>query len=218
MKERLFIILSLVLLVAALIGLNAASYVQINREPDTETNPNRSTYNSGATGSAAFYDFLRESGRSVVRWQEKPAALLDERKTKPKTFVVTSNLRRLFDDNEIKDLLTWVAAGGKLVLIDRRPDSKLLAQAGGWQLEVVSVPMSSIEGDPSNASEMTSNVTAARPAQPTVLTAQVNSVMPSKFASSIILKHGATSETDQKSKSVDAREQIDEFDAEDTAL
>jgi hypothetical protein len=191
MRERLFIILSSVVIIAELVGLNAASYVQVGRTPDTEASPNRSTYNSGATGVAAFYDFLRESGFSVARWQEKPAVLLDKNKTqKPKTFVVIGSLRRPFEESEVKDLLTWVAAGGKLVVIDRDPDSKLLPQSGNWQLQTQSISIFSIDGDPSNVSEMTNGVVAARPIQPSVLTAEINSVMPSKFAASINFKQG----------------------------
>jgi len=76
MKQKLGILLVLLLLLLALVGLNAASYVQKEKVPDTEASPNRSTFNDGATGTEAFYTILSETGRKVVRSQEPPGALL----------------------------------------------------------------------------------------------------------------------------------------------
>ena len=56
-------------------AVNAASYTQKEKTPDSEAVPNRSTYNSGATGTQAFYTLLAETGRKVTRWQDAPAAL-----------------------------------------------------------------------------------------------------------------------------------------------
>jgi hypothetical protein len=189
MRERLFIILSLVVIVVALVGLNAASYAPTEVVPDTEETANRSTYNSGASGTRAFFDFLRETGRPVVRWQEKPFALRGQANTnKPKTFVVLGNQKREFEEAEINDLLSWVAEGNKLVMIDRNPPARLLPPSGNWQVEAVK-PLTLFEtGDSSNVNEMTKDVVAAKPAQPAVLTAQVNSVMPSKYATAIRFK------------------------------
>ena len=53
MKQKFFIFLALIFLIVALIGLNAASYVQQEKAPDSEFNPNRPTYNLGATGTRA---------------------------------------------------------------------------------------------------------------------------------------------------------------------
>ena len=68
---------------AILIGLNAASYTQKPKTTDSEMTPNRSTYNSGATGTQAFYSLLSETGRKVMRWQESPAALLTAKANEP---------------------------------------------------------------------------------------------------------------------------------------
>jgi len=47
------------------IGLNAASYVKVEQPPDSEQSPDRSTFNSGATGTRALYDLLQEAGYQV---------------------------------------------------------------------------------------------------------------------------------------------------------
>src|ERR1043166_9827293 len=88
MKQRLFLFLFLALIIVALVGLNAASYVEKEKTPDSEIFPNRSTYNSGGTGTQALYSLLSETGRKVVRWQEPPNALLSAKKNAPTVFVV----------------------------------------------------------------------------------------------------------------------------------
>jgi hypothetical protein len=72
MRQRLFIIITLVLVVIVLVALNAASYVRVEQVGDSEGRPDRSTFNSGATGTRALYDFLREAGYQVTRWRDSP--------------------------------------------------------------------------------------------------------------------------------------------------
>ena len=62
MRQRIAIILTIVLVLGVLIAINVASYQGADERQDTELAPNRSTYHSGATGSRALYDFLSESG------------------------------------------------------------------------------------------------------------------------------------------------------------
>ena len=93
MKQKLFIILGLAVLIVILVGLNAVSYTQKEKELDSEFYPNRSTYNLGSTGTRAFFDLLTETGRKPVRWQNAPAELLTG-KTKPATFVIIGQTRR----------------------------------------------------------------------------------------------------------------------------
>ena len=75
MKSRLLIFLSIILLVAVLAALNAASYVRVEREVETELLPDRSTLNSGGTGTRALFEYLREGGTNVVRWGHPMSAL-----------------------------------------------------------------------------------------------------------------------------------------------
>ena len=104
MKQKLFVFIFLILLVALLAGLNAASYVQKGKTPDNEMMPNRSSFNSGATGTQAFYTLLFETGRKVTRWQEPSAALLTAKANKPAVFVVTGTIRREFTPLESEAL------------------------------------------------------------------------------------------------------------------
>jgi hypothetical protein len=176
---------ALIILVVVLIGLNAASYVQKEKMPDTELNPNRSTYNTGATGSRAFYDLLSETGRKVTRWQEPPSALLKADKNTPRTFVVIGSVRREFEEDEIKNLLEWVSSGGNLVIIDREPPPELIATTINWKIASKrSEDLMFFGADPSDQKQMTDQTIAGKPTQPTVYTVNINAVQPSRFASS----------------------------------
>lgn len=186
MRQKFLVFTALICLILLLVGLNAVSYVQKEKTPDSETNPNRSTFNTGATGTRAFYDLLAETGRRVVRWQEPPSALLAAGRNQPQTFVVIGKTRRAFDEKEIEELLRWVSAGGKLVVIDREPPEELIKTTANWKITTdIGLAPPFLDFDPSDPKQMTEKTDAARPSQPTVYTNQVNAVQPSRFASSI---------------------------------
>ena len=186
MKQKLFIFLFLILMIVVLVGLNAASYTQKEKTPDSEVSPNRSSFNNGATGTQAYYTLLSETGRKVVRWQESPAALVSAKTNKPAVFVVTGRLRREFTDVEIEDLLRWVSEGGRLVLIDREPPEKLITTTANWKLTFESYEGFEIYGaDTTDQKQMTGDTSAVKPVQPSIFTQSVNAVQPSKFAASI---------------------------------
>lgn len=183
MRERFIIFAAVILLIAILAVLNAASYVQKEKVPDSEFMPNRSTYNTGTTGTQAFYSLLSETGRKVVRWQEPPAGLLTA-KNRPETFVMIGTLRREVSDVEMTKLLQWVSDGGRLLIIDRDPPDDLLTTTSNWKISFSAEPvLDIISADPSDQKQMTSGIAAAKPAQPTLFTRGVNAVQASRFSS-----------------------------------
>lgn len=185
MRNRFGMFVGLIVLGFLLVGLNAASYVQEEKTPDSEMRPNRSTYNPGATGTQALYSLLSETGRDVLRWREPMDALKSKRDT-PEVFVVVGDLRRPFDDIEVQHLLAWVNDGGRLVLIDRTPDERILAGLSDWKIVLKTNELDQIAGvDPYDQKQMTADLPAARPAQPSVYTAGVGAVQTSRFASHI---------------------------------
>src|SRR5258708_16821099 len=135
MRQRLVIIIALMVVVGVLILLNAVSYVEIEQTADSEMSPDRSTLNAGATGTRALYDFLHESGYQVARWRESTASLLSFNGPKPATIVIVGNTRVPFSKTESKELLHWVETGGRLVIIDRTPDLNLLPASGDWMIQ-----------------------------------------------------------------------------------
>src|SRR4030095_9303094 len=88
MRQRLTIILTIIVILGALIILNTITYVKKEQPLDSEIAPNRSTYHSGPTGTRALYDFLSESGYKVIRWREAPDRLLSSSGERIQTLVV----------------------------------------------------------------------------------------------------------------------------------
>lgn len=192
MRQKLGIFIGLIFLVLILIGLNAATYVQREKTPDSEIAPNRSTFNTGATGTQAFYSLLAETGRRVTRWQSPTDALLTEKRNAPTTLVVIGQVRRPFDETEARQLLEWVNNGGRLVLIDREPPKEFVEALKEWNVSIKTNELEMMFGmDPADQKQMTNQMPAARPVQPSVFTASVNAVQTSRFASNVEFAWGA---------------------------
>ena len=185
MRQRLIIFITLVAVIVVLIALNAASYVRVEYVGDSEVLPDRSTFNSGATGTQALYDFLDESGQQVMRWRESTSSLLVLADPKPSTLVLIGPLKVAYTNQEARDLMQWVASGGRLVVVDRNPNPRLLAPDSEWLIssDPLGYPLSDL--DPNNFEQMTSGMAPLKPAQPTALARNVDSVMPSRFMSAI---------------------------------
>ena len=184
MRQRVTIILTFVVIIGLLVILNTLTYVQPEKTEDQELSPNRSTYHSGPTGTRALHDFLNESGYKVMRWRKAPDKLLND-SSMVKTFVVVGRTQVAFTKEEAHALRRWVALGGRFVLIDRQIHPDLVPSSGGWTISSREFGYPGLEVNPADASQMTQNVTALRPVQPTALTRDVEAVMPSRFASRI---------------------------------
>jgi hypothetical protein len=187
MRQRLTIILTFVVIIGLLVLLNSLTYVRSDQSRDSEFSPNRSTYHSGATGTRAFHDLLNESGYKVIRWREAAVELAGNSGDLISTFVVVGETQVRFTEEEAKVLHTWIASGGRLVLIDRDVESYLLPKSQGWSIAFTGFSLPDLDTDPTDVSKMTENVTALKPVQPTVLTSSVSSVMPSRFASRLMI-------------------------------
>src|SRR5207248_9725784 len=168
MRQRLPLIITLVVVVLVLIGLNAASYVRVEQVTDSEEVPDRSTFNSGATGTRALYDFLRESGYQVARWRDPTDSLLSFNGPKPATLVVIGRTIVPFSKRETTELLRWVDSGGRLVIIDRMPEPRLLPNLGEWTIksEVMHYPSSDL--DPNDIAKVTVGVQPIGQTQPSI--------------------------------------------------
>ncbi|PYS86987.1 MAG: hypothetical protein DMF70_01410 [Acidobacteria bacterium] len=187
MRQRLAIVITVLVVLVILIGLNAASYVKVEQPPDSEQSPDRSTFNSGATGTRALYDLLQEAGYQVARWREPPSALLRVNGPKPGTLVVVGRTLVRFTKSEREDVLRWVENGGRLVLIDRNPDPGLLPASDVWTVATLTPNYPSSELDPTNLEQMTAGVKPLTPSQPTAFARQVETVLPSRFAAVIMV-------------------------------
>jgi uncharacterized protein DUF4350 len=183
MRQKLTIILTFVVIIGLLAALNSIGYLQQDKTHDFEVAPNRSSYHSGPTGTRALHDFLNESGYKVVRWRDTTQKLRNDSGKLVKTFVVVGQIQVRFTEAEMEALGKWVAEGGRLVLIDRTFDPK--SKDVLWNFSARQLEYPSFDIDPGDAKQMTDKVVALQPVQPTVLTRNVQSVLPSRFAARI---------------------------------
>jgi hypothetical protein len=186
MRGRFSIIVFVGAMLVLLVALNAASYVRVEREAELEIAPDRSTLNGNASGTRALYEFLEESGQRVMRWRDAPAALARvPEKARPATFVVVGAVRVEFKEEEIKSLMEWVEAGGRLVVIDRMPHASLV-ESDEWSIvpNVVVPPEFNVRAD--DTENLTRNATPLAPTQPTLLTRDIERISPSRFASRLL--------------------------------
>lgn len=186
MKKKLGIFLVFGLLILILIGLNAATYVQQDVQIDSEIRPNRSTYNHGATGTSAYYALLSETGRDVTRWELPFDELRREKYAPIKTLVVIGSIRRPMSDEEVQSVLRWVEIGGRLILVDRDPDERILEALKEWKVSLdPEYEGYSLDLDVFDQKQMTWEMPASRPVQPSTYSKRVNAVQTSRFASNI---------------------------------
>ena len=167
MKQRMLIFLGLIFLVILLVGLNAATYVQKEKIPDTEFVPNRSSYNSGTTGTQAFFALLSETGRRVKRWQEPLDTIAASGTDQPSVFVMIGPLRRGLTDVENTKLMEWVSSGGTLLLIDREPSPQLALTTAQWQISVNPTTNADLFSvDSSDTKQLVADTPAHKPSLP----------------------------------------------------
>ncbi|HEY0081713.1 MAG TPA: DUF4350 domain-containing protein [Pyrinomonadaceae bacterium] len=186
MRGRFSIIVFAGALLVLLVALNTASYVRVEREAELEFRPDRSTLNAGASGTRALYEFLEESGRRVMRWREPVAALARGREgARPATFVIVGPMRVEFKPGEVESLLEWVESGGRLVVIDRRPHASLV-EGDAWHISTngVTLPERDVRAD--DAEALTRDTPQLTPVQPTLLTRDVASIAPSRYAGRLV--------------------------------
>jgi hypothetical protein len=198
MRQRLIVIITLIVVVTVLVLLNAASYVKVEPAVDMESAPDRSTFNAGATGTRALYDFLHESGYQVARWRESTASLLSFNGPKPATLVIVGSTRVPLTKTESKELLHWVETGGRLVIIDRTPDQNLLPTSGAWTIQSHTLNFPWSELNPNDFEQMTRDVKAVAPSQTTLLARNVEQIMPSRFAGGITIGDRKSTKPGQK--------------------
>lgn len=101
-------------------GLSAARYISLDRPPESETEPNRSTYNTGPTGARAFYQLLEATGQPVGRWRENFAKLEQNGTGSALVMIGPFNSATFRSAGELQALERWINNGGQLLLITRQ--------------------------------------------------------------------------------------------------
>jgi hypothetical protein len=121
-----------------------------------------------------------------MRWREPLAQLMGRSGQTVRTFVVVGDTRLPLEPDEIDVMRNWVSMGGRLVIVDRTPDRRLLSSTG-WSVGVVGGQMPGVDINPGDVNQMTQNVNEIKPIQPTLVTNDIDSVMPSRFATRLVI-------------------------------
>src|SRR5262245_17901450 len=121
MRRYFGITVTTILVIAVLIALSAAWNVELDTPDETEASPNRSSYNSRATGTRAFYQLLEESGFSVTRWREEYKSLSNKAKDATLIAIGPYQFGARISEQETSQLRGWVAKGGRLLIVSRTP-------------------------------------------------------------------------------------------------
>jgi Domain of unknown function (DUF4350) len=114
-------VVTIVLVIAVLVGMSAVGAIEFDRPVENEFAPNRSTYNSGQTGTRAFYQLLEESGAPVARWRSHYSSLYTEGKDSVLVIIGPFPPGQMISEEEAIVLQSWISTGGRALIISRSP-------------------------------------------------------------------------------------------------
>ncbi len=127
MKRYFGITATVGIILIVLFALSAAGTVTLDRLSEDEYVPNRSSYNTGATGTRGFYQLLEESGYQVERWRESYKNLNRAGSMAKDASLIIVGPYNSYDwamKKERTELHHWVATGGQLLIISRSPQGQ----------------------------------------------------------------------------------------------
>src|SRR5215475_853953 len=119
MRRYFGIIITIIIVIFAFVAMSMAGAVNFDRPYESEFDPNRSTYNSGPTGTRALYQFLEESGTPVARWRSDYSSLLVEAKDAILVLVGPFSSGQKISDAETIAFHGWISTGGQALIISR---------------------------------------------------------------------------------------------------
>jgi hypothetical protein len=197
MRRYFGIIATVVLVLIVLIALNTAGTITLDRPPEDEFSPLRSSYNTGPTGTRAIYQLLEESGYDVARWRESYKELNRAgSQAKGASLIVIGPFPSdaQIEEQEARELQKWIANGGKLLVISRSPQAQFQDEYLHAELPP---PPKPDKGDEKNATavEEKSDLLIA---QPTALTRDVRGLVLSKWAARLLFYPTAAQTTKEK--------------------
>jgi hypothetical protein len=112
---------TIIIVIAVLVGLSAAGAIEFDRPTENEFAPNRSTYNSSQTGTRAIYQLLEESGTPVARWRKHYSSLDAEAEDSILVIIGPFQSGQKISEEEAVALQVWISTGGRALIISRSP-------------------------------------------------------------------------------------------------
>ncbi|MFN3330531.1 MAG: DUF4350 domain-containing protein [Pyrinomonadaceae bacterium] len=191
MKRQVLVIVGFAVLTLVLIVLNIVSKTSFDETPDSELSPERSSYNTGGTGTKAFFDLLTETGRNPIRWREPVSRLKD----KVQIFLVIEPVVR-FTEQEIAELLEWTFRGGELILISREGRIERFLENKVWSVKILRF----YGGATDSYDPKVRDVSVGRPTAPSIYSRGVNAIQPSIFAPQVNFERVANEKSPEPSE------------------
>src|SRR5215813_1489649 len=121
MRRYFGITITVIIVIVVIIAMSAAGNIEFDRPLETEFAPNRSSYNSGPTGTRALYQLLEESGMPVARWRENYSSLNADAKDAMLVIVGPFQSGLKLTEEEAVALQGWISSGGRALVISRSP-------------------------------------------------------------------------------------------------
>lgn len=188
---------TIIIVIAALIGLSAAGNIEFDHPLDNEFEPNRSTYNSGQTGTRAIYQLLEESGTPVARWRRHYSSLFAEAKDSILVIIGPFLSGQKISDEEAIALRAWISTGGRALIISRSP----IEQFGDPAIRVK--PPVNLPARDATPEQFIYEQSDRLIMQPTELTRKVRGLALSDFASRMSFHHSDGTDKTNKTDGTD---------------
>jgi hypothetical protein len=113
--------IAIIVVIFAFIAMSMAGAVNFDQPLENEGAPNRSTYNSGSTGTRALYQLLEESGTPVARWRGRYSQLQAGAGDAILVIIGPFLSGQKISDEETVELQGWLSTGGRALIISRVP-------------------------------------------------------------------------------------------------
>ncbi|MGH9755895.1 MAG: DUF4350 domain-containing protein [Blastocatellia bacterium] len=197
-------VVTIIIVIAAIIGLNAAGNIEFDSSLENELAPNRSTYNSGQTGTRALYQLLEESGLPVARWRRRYSQLHAEAKDSILVIIGPFLSGQKISDEEAIMLQGWISNGGRALIISRSP----LEQFGDPAIRVK--PPDNPPAWDATTEQFIYEQSDELIMQPTELTRKVRGLALSDFASRMSFHHSDGTDRTNKTDGTDGTDGTDE--------
>src|SRR5882672_564776 len=208
MRRYFGVTITIAVVILTLIVMSVAGNITFDRPLENEFAPNRSTYNSGPTGTRALYQLLEESGTPVKRWRGRYSQLHAEAKGSILVIIGPFLSGQKISDEETVTLQDWLSSGGQALIISRSP----IEQFGDPAIRTKASDKSpSLDATPEQFIYEESDELIA---QPTELTRKVRGLALSDFASRLSFHpQDGTQDEAGKAEGTDAPDEADRTEA-----
>src|SRR5688572_4895610 len=179
MRRNFAGLITVIVVIFALIMMSMVGSLDFDPPSENELAPNRSTYNSGPTGTRALYQLLEESGTPVSRWRSHYSQLQAQGNDAILVIIGPFLSGQQISAEDTFMLQDWLSSGGRALIISRSPieqfaDSAIRSKSSKKTSVGTATPEQYIDED--------SDLLIA---QPTELTRELRGLALSEFASRI---------------------------------